>query len=149
MHRRDFLHKATLAVAALAIDPEELIWTKKKTIFVPRPVPPDPLGWFYTKALGWTPKKKRIEEQDGEDYYVYDYETNFPFHHGPSPLLLSNTPMTIGSEIFTRRTKIATYTQDYEKARFGEQLYDAAQEMACARLPACFRLRVSDIALAT
>ena len=36
MNRRDFLQRASLAVAALAIDPEQLLWTPgQKTIFLP------------------------------------------------------------------------------------------------------------------
>ena len=36
MNRRDFLQRASLAVAAMAIDPERLLWTPgQKTIFLP------------------------------------------------------------------------------------------------------------------
>jgi hypothetical protein len=36
MNRRGFLQRAALAVAALAMDPEQLLWTPgKKTFFIP------------------------------------------------------------------------------------------------------------------
>ena len=34
MHRRDFLRRASLAVAALAIAPEELVWTPRSYVFL-------------------------------------------------------------------------------------------------------------------
>lgn len=38
MNRRSFLSSLGIGIGALAIDPEQLIWTPKKTIFIP-PVP--------------------------------------------------------------------------------------------------------------
>lgn len=38
MDRRRFLNALTLGAAALAIDPERLLWAPTKTIFVPKPV---------------------------------------------------------------------------------------------------------------
>ena len=53
MNRRSFLHAATLAASALAIDPERLLWTPgQKTIFVPKPIfAPIPLK--DALAIGW------------------------------------------------------------------------------------------------
>jgi len=38
LHRRDFLIRASMAAAALALDPERLLWVPgQKTIFLPTP----------------------------------------------------------------------------------------------------------------
>lgn len=36
MNRRHFLNATIAAVSAFAIDPEQLLWTPKKTIFIPQ-----------------------------------------------------------------------------------------------------------------
>lgn len=54
MNRRNFLQSAMAAAAALAVDPERLLWEpEKKTIFIPKPIVEDPFEDPYAFINAW------------------------------------------------------------------------------------------------
>lgn len=91
MNRRDFFRKATLAAAALAVDPEQLLWTPKKTIFIPNaPKLPDQWirindeVWYFNRDSAWSSDSSQTYQLSITGYAYLDEAARLPDGYGVS-----------------------------------------------------------------
>lgn len=74
MNRREFFIRAVLSAAALAVDPEQLLWTPKKTIFIPPArkaaitVNGQTWYWFVTEGTDAIPCQTFVLNYEGRQF---------------------------------------------------------------------------------